>query len=130
MCCGSWVDSHCCHRKELISNPFVGETRQLYFLAYRHTRSFAIVAFEREKMPKLSDCLTSAQPRSLVDAHFVDVIWSSSNDAVGLYPGGAGAVTAYILADDLLKSPPIIHCRVPFYSRSNHRSTTPDNKHD
>lgn len=100
--------------------------RQLHFLAYRHTRSFAIATFEGEKVNRVSDCLTSAQPRSVADAHHqstlrcvlaprhAGIICSSSNDAVGLDPGGAGAVTAYILAADLLKSPPIIHRRFAF----------------
>lgn len=92
---------------------------------------FAISTFEREKMCKLSDSLASAQPCSLVDAHHqspfsctlcvVDprragIIWSSSNDAVGLDPGERGADAAHIPTADLLKSHPISHHRFPFSS--------------
>lgn len=48
--------------------------------------------------------------------HHAGVICSSSNDTLGLYPGGAGAFTAYIPVAELLKSPPVIHSRFLFYS--------------
>lgn len=129
VCCGSWVDTHCCHRKELISNPVVGETRQLHLLAYRHTRSFAIATFEREKMPKQKVTVWPQRSHVLLSMLItgqLSAAWSTRGMLVlfGLpamtwwdwTPGGAGAVIAYIPAADLLKSPPIIHRRFPFHS--------------
>lgn len=51
VCCGSRVDTHCCHGKQLIYKPVVGESRQLYFLSYRRTRFICnINLWERENV--------------------------------------------------------------------------------
>lgn len=119
VCSGSWTDTLCCHRKELISNPGVGETQRLLFLACCRSGSFAMATFCSEKCPNWA---TGWPQRShahrqgtfscslVVDPRHAAIICCPSNDGVVLNPVG-GAVAAYVLAADLLKSPPIIHSR-------------------
>lgn len=126
VCSGSWTDTHThphthgCHRKELISNPAVGETWRLFSPRLLPSPLICNSDLLQLENSERRERLTSAPPRSGITPWLrrtTPVLFAPpAMTRWGCTQGERGAFTAYIPVAELLKSPPVIHSRFLFYS--------------